>query len=307
MSVVVIGSANTDLVVRVPYIPKEGETLLGSRFETHHGGKGANQAVAAARAGAQVYFIGNIGQDDNGNRAVDNLQHEGVNMDFTVRSSGASGVALIMVSESGQNSIAVAPESNFKLHPDDLWRSESTLKTSQVMLTQLEVPLATVMAASQLAKQHNIPFILNPAPAQPLPDELLRNVGVLTPNETEAGILTGIQVVDPNSAREAASFLIQKGVSQVIITLGEKGVLFMDKGGCEHIPTKKVKAVDSTAAGDTFNGVLAHQLATTKNIKQAIQYANAAAALSVTRAGAQSSAPFQQEIEVFVQDKACNP
>jgi len=299
--IVVIGSSNTDMIIRVDRIPRPGETLLGGEFLTAAGGKGANQAVGAARAGGKVTFIARVGRDGLGEDAVAGLQRDGINVEWVVRDpAAASGVALIFVAKSGENSIAVAGGANAKLSPADVRDAAAAISSAALLVAQLETPLPTVRAAAALAAKAGIPVILNPAPAQPLPDPLLKFVSILTPNETEAEVLTGIKVNDPARAAHAAANLRARGVRTVIITLGSRGAYLADVHGQQVVPGFKVKAVDTTAAGDVFNGALAVALAEGKVLPAAVRFANAAAALSVTRRGAQPSAPTRAHIERFL-------
>ena len=300
MSIVIIGSSNSDMVLRVKHIPAVGETVIGNSFEILPGGKGANQAVAAARLGSDVRFIASIGKDSFGDFAIENFKKDSINTDSIIRPNTKSGTAFIFVDDNGQNSIAVSPESNALLTSKHIQDNDQVISNASYILAQLETPIETVTTASQIAKKKNIPFILNPAPAQDLPHELLSNVDILTPNETEASILSGIDVIDINSAMQAANIIIKKGVKIVIVTMGENGCLYVNKGESRHIKTYQVCAVDTTAAGDTFNGALVHSLAQGKSIEKAIAFANAASALSVTKFGAQPSAPYLSDVESFI-------
>jgi len=302
--IVVIGSSNTDMIVKMPRIPQPGETILGGKFSTAAGGKGANQAVAAARAGGNVTFVACLGRDMFGDQALQGFQQDGIQVEHVVKDADApSGVALIFVDEKGENSIAVASGANANLSAEDIQNAADTIASADMVLMQLEIPLATVQAAARIAADNHAKVILNPAPAQALPDELLQQVTLLTPNETEAELLTGIKVETETQAAEAARALQAKGVETVIITLGPRGAYVLSSDYEGLIPSFKVKAVDSTAAGDVFNGVLAVSLAEGLPIPDAVRLANAAAALSVTKLGAQPSAPTRQEIENFLNDK----
>jgi ribokinase len=304
-NIVVIGSSNTDMVVQAPHIPRPGETVLGGQFTMAAGGKGANQAVAAARAGGTVTFIARVGDDLFGRQAIDGFKRDAINVEFVSRDRNApSGVALIIVSAEGANSIAVAPGANGKLTPADVKAAEKVIKAADVVILQLETPLDTVAAAVEIASAAGVSVILNPAPAQPLPDDLLRRVAILTPNESEAQLLTGIEVNGREGARRAAEALITKGVRTVLITLGAEGSLIASAGNSEVVPAFRVKAVDTTAAGDVFNGSLAVALAEKKPFPDAVRFANAAAAISVTRLGAQPSAPHRNEIEDFLRERS---
>jgi ribokinase len=299
--IVVVGSSNTDMIVRVPRIPRAGETLLGGEFSTAAGGKGANQAVGAARAGGKVALIARIGRDSFGDQAVAGLRRAGVDVSCVFRDkAAASGVALIFVATVGENSIAVASGANAKLSPADVKKASRVIRTAAWLVAQLETPLATVMAAAQLAVKVGAGVILNPAPARPLPNSLLKLISILTPNETEAELLTGIKVVDHAAAAKACAKLRARGVRTVVLTLGSRGAFVADVHGQQLVPGFKVKAVDSTAAGDIFNGALAVALAEGSRLLDAVRFANAAAALSVTKLGAQPSAPNRADVEEFL-------
>jgi ribokinase len=296
--ILVVGSSNTDMIIKMKRIPRPGETIVGGDFHTAAGGKGANQAVAAARAGGEVTFIARVGRDVLGDKAVAGFVREGINVERVIRDPAApSGVALIFVGGDGENSIAVAPGANDKLSPEDVQVAQGAFFDADILVLQLEIPLETVETAAQMAKQAGIPAILNPAPARPLPDSLLRSLSILTPNETEAEILTGIEVDGADSAGKAADQLLARGVGTVIITLGAEGAFVASASSRALVPGFPVEAVDSTAAGDTFNGALAVALAEGRPFEQAVRFAHAAAAISVTRLGAQPSAPLRAEIE----------
>ena len=300
-SILVVGSSNTDMIIKLDRIPRPGETILGGAFVTAAGGKGANQAVGAARAGGQVTFIARVGQDMFGDQAVAGFVKDGINVDYVMRDkTNPSGVALIFVAKDGENSIAVAGGANAKLSPADVKKAKAVFDGASVLVMQLETPLETVQAAAELAANAGVRVILNPAPARPLPDKLLKRVSILTPNETEAELLTGIAVKDDASAAVAAAKLRARGVQTVIITLGARGAFVVTESGGQFVPGFKVKAVDTTAAGDIFNGALAVALAEGKLLDLAVRFANAAAAISVTRLGAQPSAPTRREIERFL-------
>ena len=294
-----------DLVVKSPRIPAVGETILGGDFIMIPGGKGANQAVAAAKLGAEVYFIAKLGHDVFAEQSLANFKKEGVNTKYVVQTKQApSGVALIMVDENGNNVIVVAPGANQKLSPDDIKKAESDIASSGALIAQLEVPLETVEFAGRLANDSGVPFILDPAPAQNLGPEFLKMADVLTPNETEAQILTGKEVTDEDSARTAAEDLLERGARAVILTMGAKGFLLATRDRTEYVSAVKVDAVDATAAGDAFNGALAVGLAQGKTISDAALFANHAAALSVTKMGAQSSMPTAEEVESFMKKRS---
>lgn len=299
-SIVVVGSSNTDMIIKLARIPRPGETVLGGEFFSAAGGKGANQAVGAARAGGKVTFVARVGDDIFGNQAVAGFRKDGINVDCVFRDRASpSGVALIFVARDGENSIAVAGGANARLTPADVKRSARAIRSAAVLVVQLETPLETVQAAAGIAAKAGVRFILNPAPARTLPDSLLRLVSILTPNETEAEILTGINVTDAATAAKAADRLLARGVKTVILTLGSRGAFLADAGGKQLVRGFKVKAVDTTAAGDIFNGALAVALAEERALPAAVRFANAAAAISVTRWGAQPSAPTRNEIGRF--------
>ena len=295
--ILVVGSSNTDMVIKTQNFPSPGETILGGRFLMNAGGKGANQAVAAARLGGLVTFVGKIGDDIFGKQAVQQLEDEGINVDcVSVDPENPSGVAMITVDRKGENSIVVAPGSNGTLSAADFDKALAMLGESEFVLMQLEIPIPTVEHIAHMASLKQKKVILNPAPAARLSDELLKNLYIITPNETEAELLTGIKVTDEQSALKAAKFLHQKGIEMVIITMGSAGAFLLVNGQHEIISAPKVEAVDTTAAGDTFNGALVVALSEGKTIQQSIVFANKAAAISVTRIGAQSSVPFRKEI-----------
>lgn len=296
--IIVVGSSNTDMIVRVAHIPRPGETILGGEFLTAAGGKGANQAVAAARAGGRVTFIGRVGRDSLGAAALAGLKREGIDTRRVMRdASQPSGVALIFVADNGENSIAVASGANATLSVEDIRNARQSFRDARVMLVQLETPLATVRAAIHEARRAGALVILNPAPAQRLPDDVLGKVALLTPNETEAELLTGTKVKNIHSAKLAARKLRSRGVHTVVMTLGKRGALISSADGEALIKGFAVKAVDTTAAGDVFNGALAVALAEGRALREAVRFANAAAALSVTSRGAQPSVPQRKNIE----------
>jgi len=304
--IVVIGSSNTDMIIQAPRIPAPGQTVLGGRFSTAAGGKGANQAVAAARAGAQVTLVARVGDDAFGRQALSGFERDHIDTRFVVRDEQApSGVASIIVDDHGQNAITVAPGANANLSPRDVARAAKAISAADAVLLQLEIPLDTVRAAIEIACEQNVRVILNPAPACVLPDEMLRGVDVLTPNEIEAGMLTGSEVGDEAAdAARAAVLLRGRGAGTVIVTLGPRGVIVEgpDHGG--HIGAFAVEAVDTTAAGDVFNGALAVALAEGRSLPDACRWACAAAALSVQCLGAQPSAPTREAIERFLADRS---
>jgi ribokinase len=299
--IVVVGSSNTDMIVQIGRIPGIGETVIGGKLHTAGGGKGANQAVAASRAGARVVFVGRVGSDGFGKTMVAGLRRYGINVSYVTRDKRApTGVAFIIVGSGGENSIAVASGANLRLCSGDVAKAKEVFRQGGILLVQLETPLPPVRAAVTLAAKLGMRVILNPAPAQPLPDTLLRKVDILTPNEYEAELLTGIRVDGEAAAARAADRLRRRGVKTVIVTLGSCGA-FVAGDGCRTLaPAFKVRAVDTTAAGDVFNGALAVALAEGRPLLEAVRFGQAAAAISVTRIGAQTSAPSRAEIERFL-------
>ncbi len=301
MKLVVIGSSNMDLVISLPRIPAIGETVLGGKSSLVFGGKGANQAVASKRSGGDIAYLAKVGNDLFGENMKNHFKKEGFQTDLILTdTTEPTGIAQIFVSEKGENSIAVAPGANMKLMPKDIEPFTGLIKNSQVVLLQLETPLETVGYIADIAYQNNVKLILNPAPAQKLSEDLLKKVWLITPNETEASLLTGIEVVDAKSAVKAAERLLNMGIKNVIVTLGENGSLLCNEKGSEHFKAFKVKAVDTTAAGDVFNGTLAVAITNEEPLPEAINFAAAAAAISVTREGAQPSIPNRTEIENFL-------
>ena len=295
-NIFVIGSTNTDMVVKTERFPLPGETILGGSFFMHAGGKGANQAVAAARLGGAVTLVTKLGNDIFGEQSVAGFKKEKINTDFVfVEENAASGTALIIVNEEGENSIVVAPGANAALMPADINRVFN-LKEAAIILMQLEIPMQTVAHVAKRAKANQQKLILNPAPARLLDDELLNGLFMITPNETEASLLTGIQVEDESSASRAADLFLQKGIQQVIITMGRRGAYFQNDSSGFMIPAPIVKAMDTTAAGDVFNGAIAVALNEKMDWKQALSFAVQAASISVTRMGAQSSIPTRVEM-----------
>ena len=302
--VVVVGSSNTDMVVKSQRIPAPGETVIGGTFVLAAGGKGANQAVAAARIGAQVTFVAKVGADMFGDQAVVGYQKEGINTDFVFRDAdNATGVALILVDANGENLISVASGANGFLSPADIEQAESAIAAADVVVTQLETPLDVLACAAKLAKKHGVPLILDPAPApdEPLPIEILRDVTWIKPNENETERLTGIKVTDLATAQNAADSLLALGVKAAIITLGSDGSLLVESPGKGiHVPGYEVDAIDTTAAGDAFSGALACGIGEGRPLHEAVKIATAVAALSVTRLGAQPSLPAKAELEAFM-------
>jgi ribokinase len=306
--VLVIGSSNTDLIIKVARIPTPGETVLGGKFARTAGGKGANQAVAAARAGGEVTFIARVGRDENGEQALAGFAAEGIDVKRVIRDAKfPSGVALILVDQDGENSIAVAPGANDRLNPADVRQAKWAFRRARILLLQLETPLPTVAAAIELAAASGVRVVLNPAPGRRLPAQLLRRIYLLTPNQSEAELLTGVMVGDEVAAAKAAGQLLARGVQNVIITMGLHGAFVAGKDLRQMIPGFKVKAVDATGAGDVFNGTLAVALAQGQSLLEAAKFACAAAAISVTRFGAQQSAPRRKEIQAMLATDKVRP
>lgn len=296
--ILVVGSSNTDMVVKSAHLPLPGETVLGGQFFSFAGGKGANQAVAAARLGGEVTFLAKIGNDALGKAAVEGFKKEGIDVSHIITDPEShSGVALIMVEDSGENCISVASGANGNFTALDIENASELVENASFVLVQLEIPLEAVTALVDKAYAHGVPVILNPAPARPLSDELISKLFIVTPNETEAELLTGVKVTDEESAAKAAGILREKGAKFAIITLGAKGAFLLSDQEEILIPSIPVNAVDTTAAGDTFNGALTVALAEGMEIKGAIRFSNQAAAISVTRMGAQNSQPYRSELK----------
>jgi ribokinase len=294
--IIVVGSANTDMVVKIDKHPLPGETRLGGDFFMNAGGKGANQAVAAARLGGNVAFVAKVGNDIFGKQTLDGLTNEQIDTSHVfIDETAPSGTALIIVNAEGENSIVVASGANAKLSVEDV-SAIAELKDTAFILMQLETPIDTITAVINAAKIIGTKVILNPAPAQQLTDTILEGLFLIVPNETEASILTGISVTDLGTASKAADVLLHKGVSHVIITLGKQGAYFKSPLRELLVPAPSVTAIDTTAAGDTFCGAITVALSEGKDWEDAIRFAIAAASLSVTRLGAQSSVPFRNEI-----------
>jgi ribokinase len=297
VEVVVVGSLNMDLVVRAPRLPVPGETLLGRSFSTVPGGKGANQAVAAARLGARTAMIGCVGDDAFGRQLRAGLEADGIDCRALRTLSGqSSGVALIVVEESGRNGIVVVPGANGQLAPEDVDRHPAILAGTRVVALQLEIPLATVEHAARAARAQGKIVVLNPAPAQGLPPDLIACADFLVPNEVEAAMLTGVAVDSVQGAIAAARRLRAQGARNVIITLGERGAVVATATGEQHYLASRVEAVDTTGAGDAFIGGFCAALAKGRTVAEAVAFAQAAAAISVTRHGAQTSMPFEREV-----------
>ena len=297
--IIVIGSSNTDMVVRSERLPRSGESVIGGGFMMAGGGKGANQAVAVARMGHRVIFTAALGRDMFGDAAVSSYQRFGIDTSYIVRKDAPSGVALIMVDSAGQNSISVALGANNSLSTEDIRGVLEQVEKDDIVLLQLEVPMATVDAAVDIAAAKGARVVLNPAPAAMVSEQTLSKLYLITPNQTEAQTLTGIEVKDEATASLAAQVLCSRGVGRVVITMGSLGAYLYEEGRGEIIEARKVAAVDTTAAGDVYNGALCAALAEGKSLREALTFATKASAISVTRVGAQPSVPTREEVDNF--------
>lgn len=298
--ILVVGSCNTDMVIKSDRLPTPGETVIGGTFLMNPGGKGANQAVAAARQGGLVTFIAKTGNDVFGKQSIELYNSEGINTDLILSDpNNPSGVALIMVSSNGENCITVASGSNANLTPKDIEKFKNHIDKADLILMQLEIPIETVEYVSELALERQTPVILNPAPARSLPEKLLKGLFLITPNETEAEILSGVKVNSYERAKEAADIISGKGVSNVVITMGALGAFVKEGDNYTMIPAVKVVAVDTTAAGDCFNGTLCVGLSEGKTITESVKLAVKASGLCVQKMGAQSSIPYKKELNAL--------
>ena len=298
-NICVIGSLNMDLVVKVDTMPKGGQTLIGSNFKEVPGGKGANQAVAMARLGGNVSMIGKVGNDGFGQTLLNALKADNVNTDYIGIEEGPTGVALITVDKNAENSIVVAPGANFKVAVEDIDNNIESINNSDIVVVQLETPLETIKYGLKKAKEAGKYTILNPAPAVVLEDEIIKNVDLLTPNETELEVLSGVEINTEDDIKRAAQIMIDKGVKELIVTLGSKGSLYINKERSMFKSAYKVSAVDTTAAGDSYTGALSVAFANGKNIEEAMDFASKVGALSVMKEGAQSSLPTLKDVENF--------
>lgn len=295
--IVIVGSSNTDMVVRCEHMPRPGETVLGGEFMMNPGGKGANQAVAVSRLGGEAVFIGKVGDDIFGIQTRAQLSREGIDVrHLGTASDCASGVALINVDAEGENSISVASGANGRLTPEDISAAAGAICSADILLMQLEVPVETVTFAACMAKSHGVKVVLNPAPAMPLPPELLKHVDILIPNRSELELIAGCDC--SRSVDEAVRTVSALGVSTLIVTLGSKGAMICSDGQSRLVPPFPVKAVDTTAAGDTFCGALCVALAEGRTIDEAVTFGNKAASVTVTRPGAQCAIPTRSEIGI---------
>ncbi|HVY73703.1 MAG TPA: ribokinase [Puia sp.] len=297
--IIVVGSTNMDMVVKTKHIPVPGETVLSGSFFMNPGGKGANQAVAVARLGGETVFISKLGNDVFGKQSFQLLDEEGIDTFYMLSDNELpSGVALITVDQAGENSIVVASGANANLFPPDLKTALDEIRNAGIILMQLEIPLETVLYVAEFAAGHGVRVILNPAPANELPEALLRRLDIITPNKTEAEMLSGIKVTSIETAKKAAKAIQEKGVKNVVVTMGPLGAILCQDGKIQVIPAPKAEAIDSTAAGDVFNGALAVAISEEKPLAEAVKFACEAAAISVTRMGAQSSIPYRNELIV---------
>jgi ribokinase len=305
MPIVIFGSINLDLTAYVPHLPHPGETVSGSSFITVPGGKGSNQAVCARRLGAPTHFIGRTGQDTFGREVLDAVSREGVDTSRVFKDPAAgTGLAVISVDEHAENSIIIIPGANGRLDASDVQRAADLLDKDSILMLQLETPLAPSIKLARIARKHGAMVILDPAPAVALPEEVYRSVDILTPNEVETGILTGIHPETREECERAAEILISRGVSTVAIKMGVKGVIFQSPSASGFIDPFKVKAIDSVAAGDAFNGGLAVALFEGKDLKESMRWGAAAGALACTRKGAMPSMPRRDELETLLRAQA---
>lgn len=300
-NIIVVGSLNADLVVRTPRFPQPGETISGEDLQIIPGGKGANQAVAAARQGTPTAMVGRVGRDSFGPDLINNLKQNGVDTAHVQTDpESATGTAIIIVDTNGQNSIVLSPGGNGKVTPADV--EEIPFSEATLLLLQLEIPVEAVLAAARRAKENGLRVLLNPAPARALPDELLALPDFLVPNESELSLLSGLPVNDLPSAENAAKTLLERGIQTVIVTLGANGALIVNKELTKHIPSFKVDVVDTTAAGDAFIGGFASALLQNKSLEEAVRYGCACGALAATKFGAQPSLPTKEDVEKFLHE-----
>ena len=297
-TILVAGSLNADLVVRTPRFPQPGETISGEDLHVIPGGKGANQAVAAARHGTQVSMLGRVGRDDFGDFLLENLKSNSVDSRYVRRDDASTGTAIIIVDSSGQNSIVISPGANGQVTEQDM--ENASFPDFKLLLLQLEIPIPAVLAAARRARENGLGVILNPAPARDLPEELIALTDFLIPNETELGLLSGMEVDDIASAELAAKSLLERGVGTIIVTLGSKGALIVTANQVTHVETFKVDVVDTTAAGDSFIGGFAYKLLESGDLQEAVRYGCACGALATTKFGAQPSLPTREEVERFI-------
>lgn len=299
--ITVVGSANVDMVATAPRLPKPGETVIGTNFTIACGGKGANQAVAAARLGASASFVGRVGDDMFGEMLERSLREAGVNTAHLKRDKNShTGVAQIYVAHGGENCIVVVLGANGRVNASDIEEAESCIAQSDCLILQLEVPDDAVAKAFEIANRHGVRIVFNPAPAREFDYSLLRICDVITPNESEAMRIVGMEIQNLDDAKVAASELLNMGANSVVLTLGEQGAVVADSNGVEHIPAFKVNSVDATAAGDAFTAALAVRLCEGASVRESVIFANAAGALATTKLGAQPSLPHRGEVEMFL-------
>ena len=296
----VIGSLNMDIAIHTPKLPVMGETIIGSGFMTTPGGKGANQAAAAARLGGDVTMIGHVGDDAFGNTLKQNLQENGVDVRHVkIMRNIPTGIAVIIIKD-GNNFIILDPGANFTINAKDIIEAEDIIRESDIILLQMEIPQDAIEQAVDIANQYGVKVLLNPAPARDMSDDFLAKVDIITPNESECELITGMTLKSIKDAEEAVKYLRGKGIGQVIITLGSRGAVYNSENQILHKPVHKVRVVDTTAAGDSFTGALGVALTNGKLIDEAVDFANAAGALTVMKKGAQTSLPYKQEVEEFL-------
>ncbi|MBW8351725.1 ribokinase [Bacillus sp. IITD106] len=301
MSILIVGSFMMDMVIQTPRAPKNGETIIGLDFSQYPGGKGANQAVAAARLGANVQMAGKVGVDPFGDEAIAVLKKENIDIQYLQRDySHRTGVGFVTLEENGDNRIIVIPGANMEFSMDDIHAIKEGIAKSKLLVLQLEMDMNMIEEAINIAYNHHVPIILNPAPARYLSDDLLKKIAYLTPNETEAEILTKINISTLEDVKRAAKILMEKGVENVIVTLGEKGALIVNQDGEYYIKGYPVEAIDTVAAGDAFNGAFAYGISQGKSLLDAVAYANIVGALTVTKRGAIPSLPTSIEVENFI-------
>jgi ribokinase len=301
LNILVIGSFMMDLVVRTPRVPHNGETVIGTHFNRFPGGKGANQAVAAARLGGKVTMVGKLGEDPFGDDMLQAMEDESINTKHILRDEEKStGVGSVTIDDQGNNRIVVVPGANLMYSVKDLFRIEHLIKASDILMLQLEMDIGMIEQAVEIAHIHRVPVILNPAPAQKLKDDTLKKVTYITPNETESEILTGIKVKGIEDAKAAGKVLLEKGVQNVVITLADKGAVLINSSEVLHVPGYPVEPIDTVAAGDAFNGALAFELTRDTPLAEAVRIANVAGALAVTKEGAIPSLPYSFDIEAFL-------
>lgn len=297
MKITVIGSSNTEMIFKASRIPVAGEIVLGSSFNMSPGGRGVNQAIAAARAGGTIVFIGHIGNDLYGRQILEVLQQDNINIQYVTKDKSlASGISSVTLDNNGDSSITVTQGANINLTNKDLQNAKHLILSADLVLLQLDIPIETVRYATNLAESAGVKVILNPAPALPVSDELLKSISILTPDASQAEILTGIKITDERSAELAGRILLERGLKRVIITLRSQGAMVIDNGGAEHVPGFEMKRTDTSVMNDVFNGAFAVGLAEGKNFYESVLFANAAATLSASRQGAINSIPYRNEI-----------